>query len=290
MLSIIIVNYNVKYFLEQCLHSVEAALKVEPWEIIVFDNASTDGSRAYLEPKFPQVQFVWHQENLGFGKANNSALRLAKGDIILFLNPDTIIKEGCLQRTAAFLRKNIKAGALGVHMVDGNGKYLQESKRAYPSIAASFYKLFGLSALFPRSPKFARYYLGHLDENETQEVDVIAGAFMMVKREVLALTGGFDERFFMYGEDIDLSYRIQQLGYKNYYFAGETIVHFKGKSSRKGSLKQIKIFYFAMLVFVDKYYKYNYFGLLRLLLHTSIVCRAIIGFVFGYVKNYKQLF
>jgi GT2 family glycosyltransferase len=277
LISVIIVNYNVKYFLERSLLAVREALVCEPGEIIVFDNASADGSKEYLEPKFPEVRFIWNDENLGFGRANNKAWKQAKGNIILFLNPDTLIGRKCLSNTAGFLRSKEEAGALGIRMINGSGRFLKESKRGYPTVMTSFYKLCGLSSLFPRSSVFARYYLGHLDPDQTQEIDVLAGAFMMVKREVLEKTGGFDEDFFMYGEDIDLSYRIQQLGYKNYYFADDTIVHFKGESTRRDSLNYIRMFYSAMIIFVRKHYKGIPAILLRTCLYIAISVRAVVA-------------
>lgn len=285
MISVIIVNYNVKYFLEQSLLAVRAALQFEPGEVIVFDNASTDGSKAYLTPRFPDVQFIWHEENIGFGRANNKALLNAKGDIILFLNPDTIIGERCLQQSAAYLRSRRDAGGLGVRMVDGRGRFLKESKRAYPSFFTSVFKLCGLSSLFPRSPLFARYYLGHLDSNRSHEVDVLAGAFMMVKKEVLAITGGFDEQFFMYGEDIDLSYRIQEAGYKNLYYANQTIIHFKGESTKRGSLNYIKLFYSAMILFIAKHYTGFSSSRYRSFLYLAIWVRASLAYVGGLVHR-----
>jgi GT2 family glycosyltransferase len=231
LLSVIIVNYNVKYFLEQCLHSVQKAIAGIPGEIIVVDNHSTDGSLAYLLPLFPSVQFIANAGNPGFSKANNQGWRMAKGDHILFLNPDTLLSEDCLQQSLALMEQRPDTGALGIRMVDGSGQYLPESKRGTPTPAVSFYKLSGLIRLFPKSPVFARYYLGHLSATEDHEVEVLAGAYMLVRRSVLEATSGFDERFFMYGEDVDLSYRIRQLGYKNRYLAGSSIIHFKGESA-----------------------------------------------------------
>ncbi|MEO6541840.1 MAG: glycosyltransferase family 2 protein, partial [Ferruginibacter sp.] len=235
-LSVIIVNYNVKYFLEQCLYSVQKACLGIDAEIIVTDNNSSDGSRAFLEPAFPAVNFIWNTNNLGFAKANNQALAMAKGDLILFLNPDTILPEDSIQNCLQFFNLNKKAGALGIHMVDGSGNFLKESKRAFPSPLTSLYKLTGLTRLFPHSKIFARYHLGHLSEHENHEVDVLAGAFIMMPRKVLEEIGNFDEQFFMYGEDVDLSFRIQKAGYKNYYFAESSIIHFKGESTKRGSL------------------------------------------------------
>lgn len=253
-LSIIIVNYNVKYFLEQCLCSVIKACAGIDAEIFVVDNNSSDGSEAYLQPKFPVVKFRWDKINNGFGKANNIALREAKGEYILFLNPDTIVPEDCFTKCLGFFKQHQDCGALGVRMIDGSGSFLKESKRSFPSAMASFYKMAGLAALFPKSKVFAAYYAGHLPEKKNNAVDVLAGAFMMLTKNMAAATKGFDESFFMYAEDIDLSYRIQKEGKKNYYFPETTIIHFKGESTQKLSKFYIRHFYGAMQRFVSKHY------------------------------------
>jgi len=252
-LSVIIVNFNVKYFLEQCLCSVVKAGKNIEMEIIVVDNRSTDNSRDFFKDRFETVKFIWNTENEGFSKANNTGLKQATGEYILFLNPDTILPEDCLQNCLAVFHQHNNIGAVGVHMIDGSGNFLKESKRGFPSPFTSFCKLAGLTALFPTSKIFARYYLGHLDQNKNHEVAVLAGAFMLVQKRVLDKTGGFDERFFMYGEDIDLSYRILQAGFKNFYFAGTSIMHFKGESTKRGSLHQLRQFYGAMSLFAKKH-------------------------------------
>jgi N-acetylglucosaminyl-diphospho-decaprenol L-rhamnosyltransferase len=253
-LSVIIVNYNVKYFLEQCLYSVVNAIKNIEAEIIVVDNNSSDGSKQFFSNKFDTVQFVWSQHNTGFSKANNIALQQAKGKYILFLNPDTLVPEDCFEKCLSFFETAKNAGAVGVRMINGKGLFLKESKRGFPGLLASFFKLSGFINLFPRSEFFAGYYAGHLSENQNQIVDVSAGAFMMTEKSVLDKTGGFDEDFFMYGEDIDLSYRIQKAGYKNYYFSETTIIHFKGESTKRHTPQYIKIFYGAMCIFVKKHY------------------------------------
>ncbi|MEO7523565.1 MAG: glycosyltransferase family 2 protein [Ferruginibacter sp.] len=254
-LSVIIVNYNVKYFLEQCLYSVIKAAKNTTTEIFVVDNHSTDGSREYLELKFPDIIFRWNRENTGFAKANNSVLKEVKGDYILFLNPDTILPEDCFEKCIAFLRLRENCGALGVRMIDGSGNFLKESKRSFPSAAAAFFKMTGMAAIFPGSQLFSRYYAGHLPEHKVNVVDVLAGAFFMAPKKVIDAVAGFDEDFFMYGEDIDLAYRIRNEGYKNYYFPDITIVHFKGESTQKQSKLYIQRFYGAMQLFVKKHYK-----------------------------------
>jgi GT2 family glycosyltransferase len=254
LLSVIIVNFKVKYFLEQCLCSLEAALADIDAEVIVIDNCSADGSIDYLKSQFSCVTFIQNSTNEGFAKANNKALKLAKGEYILFLNPDTILAEDTLQQCIDFFIKNKDAGAVGVRMIDGAGLFLPESKRAFPSPMVSFYKLTNLSSLFPKSRVFNKYALGSLPEKAILEVDVLAGAFMMVRKEILDKIGGFDEQFFMYAEDIDLSYRIQMAGYKNYYLGNLTIVHFKGESTERGSLNYVRMFYEAMRLFVRKHY------------------------------------
>lgn len=274
-LSIIIVNFNVKYFLEQCLYSVIKASENIDTEVIVVDNNSTDGSKEFYRNRFANVQFLWNEENVGFSKANNQALKRAVGKFILFLNPDTILPEDCLEKCIAYFELQNEPGAMGIRMIDGSGNYLKESKRGFPSPITSFFKLSGLTALFPSSKIFARYYLGQLDQHQNHEVDVLAGAFMLVKKSVLDITGGFDERFFMYGEDIDLSYRIQKSGYKNYYFSETTILHFKGESTKRGSLNYVRVFYGAMSLFVKKHYSKGIARFYNLLIQPAIGIRAI---------------
>lgn len=252
-LSIIIVNYNVKYFLEQCLCSVVKAIAGIESEVFVVDNKSADNSVDYLSPKFPSVHFVRNTENIGFGRANNLALRLATGDYILFLNPDTIVGEDSMQRCISFLDQQAQAGAVGVKMIDGTGNFLRESRRGLPTPWVSFCKLSGLTSLFPGSKWFARYYLGHQDDKVNNQVEILPGAFMMIRKETLNKTGGFDERFFMYAEDIDLSYRILLAGYFNYSLADTGIIHFKGESTRR-DLRYVKYFYKAMSQFMHKYF------------------------------------
>ncbi len=254
-LSIIIVNYNVKFFLEHCLLSVIKACKEIKAEIIVVDNNSTDGSKEYLTPKFPSVKFNWNDINLGFGKANNSVLKDAKGDYILFLNPDTIVPEDCFIKCISFFKDNTDCGALGVRMIDGSGIFLKESKRCLPTPSAGLFKMISLTSAFPNSSFFAKYYAGHLPEKENNKVEVLAGAFMMLSKKAIEVTKGFDERFFMYGEDIDLSYSVTKAGLQNYYLGEVTIIHFKGESTQKKDASYIKHFYGAMQLFVDKHYK-----------------------------------
>jgi GT2 family glycosyltransferase len=284
-LSVIIVNYNVKYFLEQCLCSVVKACRHIDAEIFVVDNNSTDNSRELLLLQFPQVKFIWNSVNIGFAKANNLALAQATGKYILFLNPDTIVPEDCFTNHMHFFELHPEAGASGIRMIDGAGKFLKESKRSFPSPLTSLYKLSGLAKMFPRSKTFGRYHAGHLSENENHQVDVLAGAYMMIPKEVLNKTGSFDETFFMYGEDIDLSYRIQKAGYKNYYFAESTIIHFKGESTKKGSLNYVKMFYSAMSLFVKKHYSGTRAGIFNFLIQTGIFLRATLSVAGKFIQK-----
>ena len=271
-LSIVIVNYNVCGFLEQCLLSVRDAVKGISHEIFVVDNASTDGSEAYISTRFPQVKYIYNTENVGFSKANNQAIAQSSGRYVLLLNPDTVVGESVLDEACHFLDEHDDAGALGVKMIDGDGKFLPESKRGFPSPWVSFCKIFGLSKLFPYSRRFGRYHLRFLDENSTHRVDVLSGAFMLLRRSTLDRCGLLDENFFMYGEDIDLSYRMTLTGEKNYYLPLR-ILHYKGESTKTESLRYVRIFYQAMFIFLRKHYPhYKLFALLSI--KTAIYMRA----------------
>ena len=271
-LSIVIVNYNVCGFLEQCLLSVRDAVKGISHEIFGGDNASTDGSEAYISTRFPQVKYIYNTENVGFSKANNQAIAQSSGRYVLLLNPDTVVGESVLDEACHFLDEHDDAGALGVKMIDGDGKFLPESKRGFPSPWVSFCKIFGLSKLFPYSRRFGRYHLRFLDENSTHRVDVLSGAFMLLRRSTLDRCGLLDENFFMYGEDIDLSYRMTLTGEKNYYLPLR-ILHYKGESTKTESLRYVRIFYQAMFIFLRKHYPhYKLFALLSI--KTAIYMRA----------------
>jgi O-antigen biosynthesis protein len=278
-LSVIIVNYNVKYFLEHCLVSVMRACQNINAEIFVVDNASTDGSVEMLSKNFPTVNTIASLENLGFAKANNIALAKAHGEYILYLNPDTLVPEDCFTKCIAYLQANQNVGALGPHLIDGTGQFLPESKRGFPSFATAFFKISGLSKLFNRSKFFNKYHMGFLPETETNEVDVLAGCFMMMPKKVCDTVGGFSEDYFMYGEDIDLSYCIQKAGYKNIYFAGTSVIHFKGESTKKGSLNYVKMFYNAMIIFAKKHLTPGKQKLFIPLIQCAISMRALLSLI-----------
>jgi GT2 family glycosyltransferase len=277
ILSIIIVNYNVKFFLEQCLCSVQRAVErmeggYRDTEVIIIDNHSGDGSLEYLEPRYPWAKFVSSKENLGYAIANNQGLALSRGRYVLFLNPDTIIGEDALHACVQFLDIHPEAGALGVQMLDGRGRFLKESVRGFPTPWAAFCKFSGLTNIFPASSLFASYYMGSLKKSGEPQVEVLSGACMMVTREAIKKTGGFDERFFMYAEDIDLSYRIRKAGFLNYYLSKVSILHFKGESTRKDP-RYARYFYRTMHQFMEKYPE-DYSGVLLSFLRMAIWIRG----------------
>lgn len=287
-LSIVIVNYNVRYFLEQCLKSVAKALEGIEAEVFVVDNDSKDGSVEMVRKLFPWVKLLENKDNPGFSKANNQAIRLAKGDYILLLNPDTVVEEHTFHKSLEFMDAHPDAGGLGIKMIDGKGNYLPESKRGLPTPWVAFNKIFGLSALFPRSKRFASYYLGHLSADENQEVEVLAGAYMLMPRPVLDKVGLLDEDFFMYGEDIDLSYRITKGGFKNYYLADSTIIHYKGESTKKGSLNYVRVFYKAMVIFTEKHFSSRFAQFYSLFINLAIYLRAGLAVLSRVVKGFSQ--
>lgn len=279
VLSVIIVNYRVKYFLELCLHSLQKALMGIAAEIIVVDNHSSDGSPEQLKPLFPAVTFLVNEENVGFARANNQALRRASGDYILFLNPDTLVPEDFVHHCLSFLKKTPGVGGIGVRMVDGSGRFLKESRRGFPGPWVAFCRLAGLSALFPQSRRFSAYYLGYLPADTTHPAPVLSGACLWVARSIVNELGGFDERFFMYAEDIDLSFRIEKAGYLNYYLADTTIIHFKGESTFR-DMRYIRHFYRAMSQFRRKHFRKGVPAVLDIAAEAAIWCRAaIVGLV-----------
>lgn len=273
-LSVIIVNYNVRHFLEQALLSVRRASRSLAVEVFVVDNNSVDDSVRMVREKFPEVKLIVNDHNPGFSVANNQAIRCAAGEYVLLLNPDTVVEEDTFDKCVAFMDAHPDAGGLGVKMIDGSGAFLPESKRGFPSPWVAFCKTFGLARLFPHSRRFNHYHLGYLDPEEVHEVEVLAGAFMMLRRSVLGETGLLDEAFFMYGEDIDLSYRIVQAGHKNYYFPRTTIIHYKGESTRKGSLNYVRTFYQAMIIFARKHFQGRRARLFEWMLRAAIYLRA----------------
>ena len=275
----------MKHFLEQCLKSVYNAADGINLEVFVVDNNSVDGSVEMVKESFPQVILIDNIENVGFSKANNQAIKRSKGEYVLLLNPDTIVPENCFTKIIAFADKTPDFGACGVRMVDGQGKFLPESKRGLPTPEVALYKMIGLNKILPKSHKFGKYHLGYLPEHETNEVEILAGAFMFIRKRVLDEIGLLDETFFMYGEDIDLSYRITQAGWKNYYFADTTIIHYKGESTKKHSTNYVRVFYKAMVIFAEKHYSGNNKSAFKLLINSAIYARAAIALLLNFAKS-----
>lgn len=283
-LSVVIVNYNVEYFLEQCLLSVEKAAKNIDAEIFVVDNNSVDGSVNLVKEKFPFVKLIENKKNTGFSFANNQAIKESHAKYVLLLNPDTLVEEDTFEKIIKFMNEHQDAGGLGVLMVDGKGIFLPESKRGLPTPMVAFYKIFGLSALFPKSKIFGRYHLGYLDKNKTHEIEILSGAFMLIRKKVLDEIGLLDETFFMYGEDIDLSYRITKAGYKNYYFPETKIIHYKGESTKKSSVNYVFIFYRAMIIFAEKHFSQKNAKTFSALINLAIYLRATLAIFYRFIS------
>jgi hypothetical protein len=276
-LSIIIVNYNVKEFLQNLIHSIEKASTNLTKEIIIIDNASDDGSVEFIKEKFPQIKLIANQINLGFGKANNIGLKHATGKYILLINPDTLVAEDTFEKMIKFFESNKNVGLAGCKILNPDGSLQLACRRSFPGPWTSFTKVTGLSTLFPKSKIFARYNLTYLDENKSYEVDAISGSFMMMRKEVYEKVGGFDEQFFMYGEDLDLCYRIQKAGYKVFYVHSTQIIHYKGESTKRSSIDETKVFYSAMHLFVKKHLSTSF--LVGLILRSAIFVRSILAFI-----------
>jgi GT2 family glycosyltransferase len=276
-LSIIIINYNVKEFLQNLLNSLQKAVSNINHEIIIVDNASDDGSVEFIHEKFPQIDLIANQTNVGFSKANNIALKKAKGKFILLINPDAIVSEDTLSKMIDFFKEHPDAGLVGCKILNPDGSLQLACRRSFPGPWTSFCKVTGLSTLFPKNRLFAKYNLTYLDENSTHEVDAISGSFMMMKREVYEKVGGFDEQFFMYGEDLDFCYRIKKNGYKVYYYPGTQIIHYKGESTKRSGLDETKYFYNAMHLFVKKHF--STFFIVEIILRSAIGFRKFFAFL-----------
>lgn len=272
-LSVIIVSFNVKKYLRDCLLSVKNAVQNIYCEIFVVDNNSEDGSAEMVKSEFPDVRLIENKVNSGFSAANNQAIRLSSARFILLLNPDTIVEKDTFSKCIDFMNHTADAGAIGIRMTDEEGKFLPESKRAFPDPLTAFFKTFGFSYFSPKSKVLNRYYLPQVDIMETSLTEVISGAFMFLRRDALEKAGLLDEDFFMYGEDIDLSYRLFQTGYRNYYCPEIRITHFKGKSTSRKGYKDILHFYKAMRIYVRKRMTERKHGTSGYLIITGICIR-----------------
>ncbi len=278
-LSIVIVNYNVKEFLTQCLDSIFKSQTQYNYEVIVVDNSSRDSGRDEICSTFEHITWIDNSENVGFGRANNQGFSRAKGVYTLILNPDTVLQEDTLEKCISYLLAHPEVGGLGIKGLDGSGQFLPESKRALPTPLVALWKITGLSAIFPKSSVFARYHLGHLSPEENHEVDILVGCFMMVPTQLLLSVGGFDPQYFMYGEDIDLSYELQKTGHKNIYFSDSQIIHYKGESTKRGSLNYVRMFYKAMVLFAKKQFTGSSAAAYSLLIYSGIYLRATLAIV-----------
>ena len=276
-LSIIIVSYNVKSYLEQCLISLQRATEGIEADIYVVDNHSKDGSVDFLSKRFSQVNFVESNHNLGFSRANNIAIRQSEGEFILLINPDTFVGEHVIGECLAFMESHPDAGALGLCMLGRDGEAARESRRGIPTPLTAFYKMTGLCAKFPKNKRLGRYYMSYLPWDEPAEIEIVSGAFCMLRRAAIEQVGLLDEDFFMYGEDIDLSYRILKGGYENWYVPAR-IVHYKGESTQKSSFRYVHVFYQAMLIFFRKHYGHLTL-LVTLPIKAAIYLRAFMALV-----------
>lgn len=286
-ISVIIVNYNVKELLEQCIKSIFSASQNLDVEIIVVDNNSFDGSIPYIKDKFKnedRLKLIESPVNLGFAKANNLGVKESSGEYVLILNPDTILQEDTLEKTLEFYKSQKETGAVSCKLILPNGKLDLACRRSFPTPSVAVYRILGLSKIFPKSKIFGKYNLTYLDENKTYEVDAIVGAFMLIKRDIYDKVKGFDEDYFMYGEDLDLCFRIRKAGYKIFYYPETSIIHYKGESTKKSSISYVNNFYGAMQVFVSKNLNTS-FWLMNVLIKLSIFYRAVISYVSRFFKN-----
>ena len=253
-LSIIILNYNVRYFLEQCILSVQAAIQNIDAQIIVVDNNSPDDSCEMVKKNFPNVTLIENKENTGFPKGNNIGVEAARGEYICILNPDTVVAEDTFVKILAFAETKPDLGIVGCKLIDGTGNFLPESKRGLPTPFVAFTKISGLYKIASNSKLFGKYYASHITANQTGKVDILVGAFMLMKKKLYQEIGGFDERYFMYGEDIDLCYSVLKSGKNNYYFHGTTVIHYKGESTVKDKT-YMKRFKQGMDLFYEKHFR-----------------------------------
>jgi len=257
-LSVVILNYNVRHFLEQCVLSVQKATKNFNAEIIVVDNNSQDDSCQMIKDRFPEVILIENKENAGFPKGNNIGVKIASGHYICILNPDTVVAEDTFEKLLVFAKNQENLGIVGCKLIDGTGNFLPESKRGIPTPFVAFTKIFSLYKIFPGIKSFGKYYASHVSENQTGKVEILVGAFMFMKKETYEKVGGFDEDCFMYSDDIDLSYMVLKTGKQNYYFHETTVIHYKGESTTKDGT-YMKRFQEAMNFFYKKHFKTSFF-------------------------------
>lgn len=285
-LSVIIVSYNVKHYLSQCLVSLAKSLCGIDAEVLVVDNCSSDGSADYISSKHAWVKVIRSSRNLGFAKANNVAINQSTGEYVLLLNPDTIVAEGTMGDVLSFMDEHEKAAGVGVRMMSPSGVDAMESRRGLPTPMTAFYKIVGLCARFPKSKRFAHYYMGGISWDEAARIEVVSGAFFMLRRKALERVGLLDEDYFMYGEDIDLSFRLLKAGYENWYVPSR-ILHYKGESTEKSSFRYVHVFYSAMLIFFRKHYGNSSF-LITVPVKLAIYFKAFAALLKTTVQNVRS--
>ncbi|MBD0379710.1 glycosyltransferase family 2 protein [Paenibacillus sedimenti] len=284
-LSIIIVNYNTRELTLKCLQSVYASFSSYSYEVILVDNASRDHTVEAVQEKFQQVTCIANTENVGFSRANNQGIRIAKGRYVLLLNSDTVVQSDTLETMIQFMDANHNVGASGCKIVLPDGSLDKACKRGFPTPSASFYYAFGFSKLFPNIPRFNQYQLGYLDPDQEYPIDSLVGAFMLVRREAIDQVGMLDEEFFMYGEDIDWCYRIKQAGWINYYYPRTQIIHYKGASSRKKPFKIIYEFHRAMILFHKKHYQSQYSWLINTMVYAGVGLKLILSLITNKLRS-----
>jgi len=288
-ISVIIVNYKVKEYIVNLLNSLEKAREDYSIEVFVVDNDSGDNSVEYLKERYPEVNYIQNTTNYGFGRANNQAIEKAEGRYTLLINPDTLVSEDTLEVLVNHMEKNPRCGAAGCKILNPDGSFAPESRRSVPTIRSAAFKVFGLTNLFPKSKYFGEYYLGWMDEDTPSKIPVLSGSFMFFRTKVLKELGGFDERFFMYGEDIDLCYRLNQTGYHIDYVPDTSIIHYKGESTKKDDTRYIKLFNKALYQFFDKHYTHRYSTLFRFLIYLAILLRGIGSFFVSRLNRSKYI-
>jgi GT2 family glycosyltransferase len=290
LLSVVIVSYNVAGFLDHCLDSVFRACLVFPHEVMVVDNSSTDNTVEMVRGKYPQVRLIDNPQNIGYSRANNQGIALSRGQYVLLLNPDTIVPHNALSISIKFLEGMPDAGLMSLKLVNADGSFQAACRRGFPTPLTSFYRMVGLSLLFRQSRRFGQYNLTFLDENATSEVDAVCGAFMLGRASVLRQIGGFDENFFMFGEDIDLCYRVKRAGYRVFYHPAAEIIHFKGESSRKNRVESKLHFYNSMFIFSKKYFSQRMTFFPRGLLFLGIFLNALVKLPAEWLNRYLASF
>jgi len=274
MLSIVIVNYNAGHYLENCLKSIYAETKQIPFDIWIVDNNSKDASVSMIRRNFPLVNLIEKKENAGFARANNDAIRKCTGDYVLLLNPDTLILENAIDKMVKFMEENPRTGIAGCKVLNEDGTLQLACRRSIPTPGVAFFRLTGLSRLFPNSKGMAKYNLTYLNPNQANEVDAVSGAFLMIRRQVVDKIGKLDERFFMYGEELDWCLRTKKAGWKVMYYPDAEIIHYKGECSKSNSRKAAFEFYRSMYLFHKKHFADNYNPIINIIIYAGIFLKA----------------